>query len=70
MTGYKGRVALYEVLPVKDELKELILTGAPATEIKKEAMRLGMLSLRQSAVHKVMAGITSIKELLRVTFED
>jgi len=70
MTGYKGRVALYEVMPVKDELKELILTGAPATEIKKEAMRLGMLSLRQSAVHKVMAGITSIKELLRVTFED
>jgi len=70
MTGYKGRVALYEVMPVKDELKELILTGAPATEIKKEAMRLGMLTLRQSAIHKVMAGITSIKELLRVTFED
>jgi type IV pilus assembly protein PilB len=70
MTGYKGRVALYEVMPVRDELKELILTSAHATEIKKEAMRLGMLSLRQSAIHKVMAGITSIKELLRVTFED
>ncbi|HSB51225.1 MAG TPA: type IV-A pilus assembly ATPase PilB [Dissulfurispiraceae bacterium] len=68
--GYKGRQAIYEVMPIKEELKELILQGASAFEIKKEAMRLGMLTLRQSAVSKVMAGVTSIDELLRVTFED
>lgn len=69
-TGYKGRVALHEVMPVKDELKELILQGAPAPDIKREAMRLGMLTLRQTAIRKVAAGIITIEELLRVTMED
>ncbi|GAB5046743.1 type IV-A pilus assembly ATPase PilB [Thermodesulfovibrio sp. TK110] len=69
-TGYSGRVALYEVMPVKDEIKELILTGASASEIKKEAVRLGMITLRQSGIYKVLQGITSIEEVFRVTFED
>lgn len=69
-TGYKGRIALYEVMPVKDEIKELILQGASASDIKKEAIRLGMSTLRQSGIKKVMDGVTTIEELLRVTFED
>ncbi|KAF0182222.1 MAG: type IV pilus assembly protein PilB [Nitrospirae bacterium] len=68
--GYKGRIALYEVMPLKEELKELILQGATAPDLKKEAMRLGMLSLRQSAILKVMQGVTTVEELIRVTFED
>ncbi len=69
-TGYRGRIALYEVMAVKDEIKELILQGASSSDIKKEAVRLGMLTLRQSGIRKVMDGITSVEELLRVTFED
>lgn len=69
-TGYKGRIALYEVMPVKEELKELILEGASATEIKKTAVRLGMKTLRMSGLTKVKEGITSVEEVLRVTFGD
>ncbi|MEN2994834.1 MAG: type IV-A pilus assembly ATPase PilB [Thermodesulfovibrio sp.] len=69
-TGYRGRIALYEVMPIKEEIRELILTGASANDIKKEAIKLGMLTLRQSGIRKVMAGITSIEEVLRVTVED
>lgn len=69
-SGYKGRVALYEVIPIKDELKELILEGASASEIKKAAIRLGMKTLRMSGLTKVREGITSIEEVMRVTFGD
>ena len=69
-TGYKGRVALYEVMPVKDELKELILEGASSTELKKSAIRLGMKSLRMSGLTKVAEGVTTIDEVLRVSFGD
>ncbi|NOZ24644.1 MAG: type IV-A pilus assembly ATPase PilB [Nitrospirae bacterium] len=69
-SGYKGRVALYEVMPVKDEIKELILEGASAQELKKLAIRLGMKTLRRSGLNKIKAGITSIEEVLRVTFGD
>jgi type IV pilus assembly protein PilB len=69
-TGYKGRIALYEVMPVKEELKELILEGASAGEIKKTAIRLGMNTLRISGLNKVREGITTIEEVLRVTFGD
>ncbi len=69
-TGYSGRVALYEVMPIKEEIKELILTGASTAEIKKEAIKHGMITLRQSGIHKVLQGVTSIKEVLRITFED
>ncbi len=69
-TGYKGRVALYEVMPVKDELKEIVLQGGNAMEIKKTAIKLGMITLRQSGIEKVRQGITSVDEILRATFED
>lgn len=69
-TGYKGRIALYEVMPVADEIKELILIGASANEIKKEAIRLGMLSLRQSGILRMKEGITTIEEVIRTTAPD
>jgi type IV pilus assembly protein PilB len=69
-TGYKGRIALYEVMPVKEELKELILEGASASEVKKAAIRLGMKTLRMSGLTKVKEGVTTVEEILRVTFGD
>ncbi len=69
-TGYKGRVALYEVMSVRDEVKELILEGASAGEIKNTAVRLGMRTLRMSGIGKIKEGVTTIEEVLRVTFGD
>jgi type IV pilus assembly protein PilB len=69
-TGYKGRVALYEVLPVREEIREQILQGASAGEIKKEAVTLGMKTLRQAALQKLREGVTSVEEVLKVTVED
>lgn len=69
-TGYKGRIALYEVMPVKDDLKELILRGGSASELKKTAVQLGMKTLRMSGLTKIKEGVTSIEEVLRVTFKD
>jgi type IV pilus assembly protein PilB len=69
-TGYKGRIALYEVMPVKEEIKELILEGASANEIRKTAIRLGMNTLRRSGLNKIKEGITTVEEVLRVTFGD
>ena len=69
-TGYKGRVALYEVMLIRDELKELVLEGASTAEIKKAAIRLGMKTLRMSGMTKIAEGVTTIDEVLRVTFED
>ena len=69
-TGYKGRLGLYEVMSMKEEIKELILSRASTSEIKKEAIRLGMKTLRQSGIHKIRAGATTIDEVLRATMED
>jgi type IV pilus assembly protein PilB len=69
-TGYKGRVALYEVLPVRDEIRELILQGGSAGEIKKGAIQLGMKTLRQAALQKLREGITTVEEVLKTTVED
>ncbi|WDT76623.1 MAG: type IV-A pilus assembly ATPase PilB [Candidatus Manganitrophus sp.] len=69
-TGYKGRVALYEVMPVKEELRELILQGASADELKKKAISLGMKTLRMSGLSKVKEGMTTIEEVLDSTFAD
>ena len=66
-TGFKGRVGLYEVMEVVDELKELIIIGATALEIRKKASELGMLSLRESGLCKIRAGITTIEEVLKET---
>lgn len=69
-TGYKGRIALYEVLVLKDEIREMILNGASTVEIKREAMRLGMKTLRQSALSKLKAGITTIEEVVKNSAPD
>jgi len=69
-SGYKGRIALYEVMPLKDEIKELVLEGASADEIKKTAVKLGMKTLRMSGLNKIKEGITSIEEVMRATFGD
>jgi type IV pilus assembly protein PilB len=69
-SGYKGRIALYEVMPVGSEIRELVLEGASADEIKNTAVRLGMKTLRMSGLTKIKEGITSIEEVLRITFGD
>jgi type IV pilus assembly protein PilB len=69
-SGCKGRVALYEVMPIHDEIKELVLEGASTEELKKAAIRLGSKTLRMSGLAKVKEGVTSIDEVLRVTFGD
>jgi type IV pilus assembly protein PilB len=65
--GYKGRVGLYEVMEVTDDLRELILVGASALELKKKALDSGMISLRRSGLTKVTQGFTTLDEVLRET---
>jgi type IV pilus assembly protein PilB len=69
-SGYKGRIALYEVMPVSSEIKEMILEGASADELKKTAIRFDMKTLRMSGLTKVKEGVTSVEEVARVTFGD
>jgi type IV pilus assembly protein PilB len=66
-TGYKGRVGLYEVMEINDELRELILVGASALELKKKAIDQGMLTLRRSGLTKAAAGLTTLEEVIRET---
>jgi type IV pilus assembly protein PilB len=66
-TGYKGRIGLYEVLEVTDEIRELILIGASALELRKKAIDDGMVSLRESGLHKIRNGVTTIEEVVRET---
>jgi type IV pilus assembly protein PilB len=66
-SGYKGRVGLYEVMEINDELRELILVGASALELKKKAMDNGMITLRRSGLTKVALGMTTIEEVVRET---
>ena len=65
--GYKGRVGLYEVLEITDELRELILVGASALELKRKAIDQGMISLRRSGLIKAMTGQTTLEEVIRET---
>jgi type IV pilus assembly protein PilB len=66
-TGYRGRVGLYEVMEITEELRELILVGASALELRRKAVEEGMVSLRGSGLHKIRGGVTSIEEVLRET---
>jgi type IV pilus assembly protein PilB len=66
-SGYKGRTGLYEVMEVDDELRELILVGASALELKKKAIERGMITLRRSGLIKAMNGIVSLEEVARET---
>jgi type IV pilus assembly protein PilB len=69
-TGYRGRLAIYEILVLHEALKELILRGASTIELKREAVKLGMSTLRMSALQKVRDGLTTIDETIRVTDAD
>ncbi|MGA9997868.1 MAG: type IV-A pilus assembly ATPase PilB [Pyrinomonadaceae bacterium] len=66
-TGYKGRVGLYETMEMTDDLRELILIGASALELRKKAIDDGMISLRESGLHKIRNGVTTIEEVVRET---
>jgi type IV pilus assembly protein PilB len=66
-TGYKGRAGLYEVMEVDDEIRELILIGASAVELKKKAIERGMITLRRSGLTKVKDGVTTLEEVGRET---
>jgi len=66
-TGYKGRTGLYEVMEVDDEIKELVLVGASALELKKKAIERGMITLRRSGLTKVALGMTTLEEVARET---
>ncbi len=66
-TGYKGRVGLYEVMEITDDLRELILVGASALELRRKAIEEGMISLRRSGLLKVKEGVTTIEEVARET---
>jgi type IV pilus assembly protein PilB len=69
-TGYKGRVALYEVMRFTDNLKEMVLQGSSTAELKAAAIKGGMMTLRMSGISKVMDGMTTTEEVLRVTMAD
>jgi type IV pilus assembly protein PilB len=66
-TGYKGRVGLYEVMEVDDEIRELVLVGASAVELKKKAIEHGMITLRRSGLIKAALGMTTLEEIARET---
>ncbi|MBI4912079.1 MAG: type IV-A pilus assembly ATPase PilB [Acidobacteria bacterium] len=65
--GYKGRVGLYEVLEMSETLKDMILTGASAIELREQGMREGMITLRRSGCRKVLDGVTTVEEIVRET---
>jgi type IV pilus assembly protein PilB len=69
-TGFKGRVAVYEVMVMTDTLREFVLNGASATEIKREAIRGGMQTLRRCALNKVLEGVTTLGEVYYVSAAD
>jgi type IV pilus assembly protein PilB len=66
-TGYRGRVGLFEVMEITDEVRELILSGASAMELRRKAVEEGMISLRASGLQKLREGQTSMEEVVRET---
>ena len=69
-SGYKGRIAVYEIMVMTDELSEFVLNGASTLELKREAIRQGMKTLRMSALSKLEEGMTSMEEVVRATAPD
>jgi type IV pilus assembly protein PilB len=69
-TGYRGRLAIYELMVMHQSIKELVIKGASTDELKREAVKAGMSTLRMSALQKVREGVTSIEETVRVTDSD
>ena len=69
-TGYKGRMAIYEIMPVDDTIRSMILKNMDAGSIKKAASQNGLMTLREDGAKKILNGLTSIEEVLRATQED
>ncbi|HEA47060.1 MAG TPA: type II secretion system protein GspE [bacterium] len=69
-TGYFGRTGIFELLIPNEKIKDMVVKKTPSTELRKEAMRAGMMSLREDGVFKIKKGITSVGEVLRVTQEE
>jgi type II secretory ATPase GspE/PulE/Tfp pilus assembly ATPase PilB-like protein len=69
-TGYKGRAAIYELMVLSDEIRALIVANEDANNIRKMAVKQGMQSLRDSALNKLVEGVTSVDEVLRLTQTD
>ncbi len=69
-SGYKGRIALYEVMPLTDRIKEMVLQGASAAELKQEMIAEGINTLRMSGINKCLDGVTTVEEVCRVTMSD
>ena len=67
-TGYRGRTAIHELLDMSDTIREMIIERRPGSEIRRQAEREGLSSLRESAVKKVFLGMTTLYEINRVTF--
>ena len=68
-TGYRGRSGIFEILPITDEIRPLIVANATASSIKQAALANGMKTLRQDGWEKVLSGVTTVDEILRVTEE-
>ncbi|MBZ5537749.1 MAG: type IV-A pilus assembly ATPase PilB [Acidobacteriia bacterium] len=66
-TGYKGRVGLYEVMEISDDIRELVMVGASSLELRKKSIENGMISLRGSGLRKIKDGVTTLEEVLRET---
>jgi type IV pilus assembly protein PilB len=69
-TGYKGRIAIYEVLDFTPTLKEMVLSGQSVMDLRRQAVKEGMKTLRASALTKVAEGVTSLEEALSITMEN
>jgi type IV pilus assembly protein PilB len=69
-SGYKGRVAIYEIMPITDNLRDAVLQGSSSGELKKVAIEDGLQTLRMSALRKLAQGLTTLEEVLRVTRND
>jgi type IV pilus assembly protein PilB len=69
-TGYRGRMAIHEILYINPELQEAIVKQRPANELKEVAIKHGMRTLRQAGLRKVAMGVTTLDEIIRVTFAD
>ncbi len=68
--GYRGRLAVFETMILTEEIRQLVLSREPSQIIKQSAMKNGMISLREAALRKVVAGLTTVEEVLRLTFEE
>ena len=69
-TGYKGRLALYEVMPMSDPIRDAVIAGASTAEVKRTAIATGMSTLRRSGLNKIAEGVTTVEEVLRITMPD